>query len=200
MVTIGLTGGLGSGKSSVLAMFTKLGAQTISCDNIVHELLLVNEGLKKSLRRIFGNKIFKNGKVINRKLAKIGFSSKGNLIKLNRLVHPLVKEKVECFIDSKKRDSFGGVVVVEMPLLFEAQMENIFDVTIVVTTEIQNQRTRIKKTGKLSLADMNLRMRYQLPLDEKASRCDFVIDNNGTKDETFNQVKELMIFFKKRWR
>ena len=129
-------------------------------------------------------------------LAKKAFSSKRALDRLNALIHPLVKERLVEFFKTCPKNA---VVVAEVPLLFETGLDELFDVTIGVATDPKIQRERLRQECHFSAAGVIARrMRWQLPLDKKISRCDFVIDNNGKKQKTFNQVKQLME--EKQWK
>ncbi len=203
MITVGLTGVFGSGKSTVLSMFKRLGAVTLDSDAIVHEELKCNKALSKKIASLFGPDILKGGCVRRRILAALVFGNRLDLDRLNRLIHPLVKERIQKEITrlrlriSAKKDAAGAVLVAEVPLLFEAGFNKIFDVTLVVAAGPRVQKERMLKNERFSVQDLKSRMRYQMPLDAKIRACDFVIDNNKEKKQTFTQVKELMESFRK---
>lgn len=196
MMTVGLTGVFGSGKSTVLSMFKRLGAVTLDSDAIVHEELKCNKALSKKIASLFGPEIFKGGCVRRRVLAKLVFGDKEGLDRLNRLIHPLVKARIQKEI-ARLRLRERAVLVAEVPLLFEAGFNKIFDVTLVVAAGPRVQKERMLKNKRFSVQDLQSRMRYQMPLDAKIRACDFVIDNNEEKKQTFTQVKELMESFRK---
>jgi dephospho-CoA kinase len=195
MTKIGLTGGLGTGKTTVLKYFKKLGAQILSCDELVHVELKSNKTLRQKIRKFFGPDVFYKKEVRRPALAKRVFSSKKELNRLSALIHPLVRKRLRAFF---RRCSKNAVIVVEVPLLFEAGFDDLFDVTIGVATGPQIQRERLRQKCRLRTNDIARRMRWQLSLDRKIARCDFVIDNNGSKRKTFNQVKQLME--EKQWK
>lgn len=207
MITVGLTGVFGSGKSTVLSMFKRLGAVTLDSDAIVHEELKCNKALSKKIASLFGPDILKGGCVRRRILAALVFGNRLDLDRLNRLIHPLVKERIQKEITrlrlrersriSAKKGAAGAVLVGEVPLLFEAGFNKIFDVTLVVAAGPRVQKERMLKNERFSVQDLKSRMRYQMPLDAKIKACDFVIDNNKEKKQTFTQVKELMESFRK---
>lgn len=196
MVTIGLTGTLGSGKTAVLEMFKKLGARTLNSDIVAHEELKRNKSLSEILRKEFGSSIFEKGRINNKRLAEMVFFSKENISKLNSLIHPLVKNKIKSFLDKSIKAHAGQVAVVEVPLLFECGMESLFDVTITVVSESRVLKERVIKSDRFSATDLKIRMRYQFLSLEKEARCNFIIDNSATKAQTFKQVRELMGFLK----
>ncbi len=197
MVTIGLTGGLASGKTTVMSLFEKLGAKTLSSDAIVHCHLRENKNLKKKLGEIFGPGVFKNGRVDRGRLAERVFSGRGDIETLNGLIHPLVKKGIREFIVKNRHNPKSRVVVVEVPLLFEAGFDAIFDVTIGVAIDRAAQKKRMRGHPTLKQRDLARRMRYQFSQEKKVRHCDFVIDNNGTPDDTLRQAEVLMYFFNK---
>ncbi|HAJ56972.1 MAG TPA: dephospho-CoA kinase [Candidatus Omnitrophica bacterium] len=194
MKTLGLTGGIGTGKTTVCAMFRRLGALTLSSDSIVHEELKNNEALKKKITSFFGTDVLGRGGIDRRLLAKKAFNDPRCLASLNRAVHPVVKKNILAWMarNSKKNKGKDFVCVVEVPLLFETGFNGLFDVTAVVAAAPAIQKKRVLRTGKLSSGDLERRARFQWPLDKKIAACDFVIDNNGTRKKTFNQVKRVM--------
>lgn len=199
MMTVGLTGVFGSGKSTVTAMFKRLGAVTIDSDAIVHEELKCNKALSKKIAFAFGPDILKGGCVRRRILAALVFGNRSGLDRLNRLIHPLVKDRIQKEIVRlrSKPGAAEAVLVAEVPLLFEAGFDKIFNVTLVVAAGPRVQKERMLKNERFSVQDLKSRMRYQMPLDAKIKACDFVIDNNEGRKQTFQQVKELMELFRK---
>jgi dephospho-CoA kinase len=197
MKTVGLTGGFGSGKSTVLAFFKKMGACVLSCDTLVHQELKNNKLLKNKIRRYFGDSVFEKKEVSRVLLGSRVFSSPDDLERLNSLIHPLVKKRILAVVGCARKKNKRAVVVVEVPLLFEAGFDKIFDVTIGIAADLKISQERLLRGFKFTRKDMSLRRGAQLSCDKKIRRCDFVIDNNGSKDQTRDQVKGLMILFKK---
>lgn len=195
MLSVGLTGVLGCGKTTVLSYFQKAGARTLSADAIVHRELRHNKALQQRLKEAFGADIFCQGRIEPQRLACRGFASKENLKRLNRLIHPLVKKKIVAFLRRDRRCSW--VAVAEVPLLFEARMTSLFDCTVCVDLRPQILRQRLRKHSRLSRRDIQKRMRWQMSAREKLARCDFIIDNSKTKTDTRRQVKELMDILKR---
>jgi dephospho-CoA kinase len=192
MITVGLTGGLGTGKTTVLGMFSGLGAKVLSADTLVHRELAENSGLKRKIRAYFGAQVFEKGSVNRAHLAKNVFRSASRLKRINALVHPLVKRRILDWLRGFKKKSGSAVAVVEVPLLFETGFENLFDVSLVVVTSAKVQRARLARKAKRGTQDLNRRLRWQLPLAQKIARSDFIIDNNRDKKKTLSQVKDLM--------
>ena len=190
--TIGLTGGFGTGKTTVLLMFKAEGARVLDSDRIVHQEFAKNNGLKKKIASIFGPLALKSGKVDRRFLAENVFRDSSALKKLNQLLHPLVKKRIKYEICKGAGLRKDTIVVVEVPLLFEAGFDKIFDVNVVVAAGPAIQKKRMLKDGRFSQEDLRLRSRFQMPLAAKLKACDFVIDNTRDKNSTLKQVKKLV--------
>ena len=171
-LTVGLTGGILCGKSTALRVWKKAGAQTLSCDEIVR---------KTSARPVVRQKIATVLGVSERAaLARKVFSSAAARKKLEDILHPLVYKEIA----ARLKKSTQIVRVVEVPLLFEANWENFFDITVALITSEKLLAARAKKRG-ISGADLRLRQRAQMSQTQKAARADICILNDGsTKDLT----------------
>lgn len=184
MLVVGLTSGLGCGKTTVAGFFRKEGAAVINADKIVARLYMETR-VKRRLIRGF--------KTANkRKIAEAVFSSKRKLAKLNAIMHPLVKKEVRKLlkVDKKKKK----VVVLDVPLLFEAKMEKICDLVVVVKCSKEQQIKRTVRKFGLSRKDTLARINSQLALSKKIKLADVVIDNSGSKGDCKKQVRVLMEF------
>mgnify|MGYP001260416343 FL=1 len=187
---VGVTGIFGSGKSTVTSIFKKYGIEVISCDEIVH-FLLEKENIKKKLIKIFGKEIVKDGKIDRKKISDILFKNKLKKKELENLIHPLVfkeiDKKIKRDIDKIKKK---GIIIVEIPLLFETKSEKKFDFIIVVSASPEIIKERLKE--KFSSKEVELRWRNQIPLIYKEKNANFVIDNSGTISQTEKIVKEII--------
>ncbi len=187
---VGVTGIFGSGKSTVTSIFKKYGIEVISCDEIVH-FLLEKENIKKKLIKIFGKEIVKDGKIDRKKISDIIFKNKLKKKELENLIHPLVfkeiDKKIKRDIDKIKKK---GIIIVEIPLLFETKSEKKFDFIIVVSASPEIIKERLKE--KFSSKEVELRWRNQIPLIYKEKNANFVIDNSGTISQTEKIVKEII--------
>ncbi len=193
MPFIGLTGGLGTGKTTVLKLFKNSGAYTIDADKLVHQTLKKPSTIKK-LAAIIGKGILieRAAKTfINKKrMADIIFNDVQKRKSVEKLIHPEVMKAAKDFktkILAKKRDA---IIVFEVPLLLEAGYEKIFDKIIVVYCSKKIAVNRVLRHG-LSRKRALQRMRAQLPISRKKAAADFLINNNLSISNTKSQVKEI---------
>ena len=181
MKHIGLTGGLGSGKSTALNMFYDLGANILNADDIAKSLLQVNPALIADIKNAFGSDCYVDGKLQTAVLAERAFSSTENQKRLNALTHPLLKQHLEKYL--KATQAIPGVLIVEAAVLMEAEYETLFDTIILVTTD---ENIRLQRAIARQILDENSikkRMFLQMPEAQKRRGADYIIENNGTKDE-----------------
>jgi len=198
MVVIGLTGGYSSGKSTVTKMFQKLGAEVIYSDKIAHKIISRNTKVLNSLIEAFGKEIVNKDQKINRKkLGKIVFSDQSKLRKLNKLVHPSVKAELKKIIKDKKLKASKKILILEVPLLFEAGTRSWFDSIIVVSCCKEKQYKMAFKRGHITKSDFLKRLRSQWPLQRKEKYADFIVDNNRRISDTKKQVIAIWNKFKK---
>ncbi|NOY65529.1 MAG: dephospho-CoA kinase [Nitrospirae bacterium] len=184
-MVIAITGGLGTGKTTVLKIFASLGAATISADDIVHNLL-TREDIKIQIGEVFGRGVF-SGDVIDRKaLASEVFSSEKKRKELEAILHPHVFDEIEAFIKAHK----GRNIVVEIPLLFETGSQNRYDRVITVTADRDVVIKRLREKG-MDLEEVRQRLSHQMPIEEKIKRSDFVIDNSDGMEKTRRQVERI---------
>ncbi|MBN2119774.1 MAG: dephospho-CoA kinase [Candidatus Omnitrophica bacterium] len=182
MILIGLTGGFATGKSTLAKFFKKKGAAFLSADRIYHELLLKDSFLKRSLVEKFGKDILQQGRVSRRKLKQRLLNNPGrsDLKALSRIVHPYIIKHLKKRIASYEKKA--EVLIVEVPLLFEAKLDRLFDKITLVNCPLKLQLKRAIESGYTKKQVINL-IREQLPLEKKIKRADFVIENTGTLKE-----------------
>jgi dephospho-CoA kinase len=188
MLLAGLTGNFGMGKSSVLSIFKKLGARTIESDRIVDSLLKEKTIIKK-VRTIFGETVFDRKKALDkRKIAGIIFSSNRKRKQLEKLLHPLVIKRVNTY--ARKMKKRKGILIVEVPLLFEGGYGDLFEKVITVYTTEKTALERLRQAG-FSRKEALARLRAQIPVRAKKKQSDYVIDNNRSKADTVRTVKKI---------
>jgi dephospho-CoA kinase len=173
---VGLTGGLGAGKSEALRLLEELGAATLSTDAVVHELL-ETEDLRHALVERFGPEVAPAGKLDRSRIAERIFGDEEATAWLEQRLWPRVGERVAAWRVSLPDHQ---VAVVEVPLLFESGMESVFDSTIAV---IADEDTRAARAGARGHAAVAERAGRQLTQQEKADRADFTVRNDGSLDE-----------------
>lgn len=187
MLLIGITGGFLTGKSTVAEFFKAKRISILSADKIYHRLLLENKVLQKKIIRAFGTQILIKGKISRRRL-KQRVVKKCSFTKLNKITHPFIIEKIRKKIN--EYNTKKNVLIIETPLLYEAKLEKLFDIIIVVSASLAVQIRRAKKAG-LARKDALTLIRSQLPLVKKERMADFVIRNNGTLKELKAEVEKI---------
>lgn len=188
-MVIGVTGGIGTGKSESIKFFMKYGAEIIDCDLISKEVSESKEMIEK-LKEVFGDEIVKTGKLDRKKLREIVFNDKEKLLNLNSLMHPVILFKVREEI--KNRSKNKNIVIVDMPLLFEVGFETEVEKTVVISAPFELQLERVIKRDSLNYDEAVKAIRAQMSMAEKIKKADFVIENGGSKKELGDKIFELI--------
>ena len=183
---IGLTGGIAAGKSEVLRILAELGAETISTDAVVHELLGDDE-VRGLLVARWGEEIAPGDEVDRGRVGAIVFADPEELAWLESTLHPLVGEHVAAWRRGLRDDT--AVAVVEVPLLFEGTMADMFDATVAV---IAGDEERVRRAAARGTADLAARSGRQLSQEEKAERATHVVVNDGSLDDLEENLRELL--------
>jgi dephospho-CoA kinase len=195
---IGLTGGIGSGKSTVARLFEKLGAVLIDSDAIVHELQAPGAPLLEQIAEVFGRHLIDERGALDRKaLGALVFRDEQMRLRLNALVHPAVGAETLRRVVAA-RDAGTSVVVIDIPLLFESRRSGRggaalmdFQATVVVWVPEAVQVERTMARDACTREEALRRVRAQMPLSEKRALADYVIDNSGAPEDTERQVREV---------
>jgi dephospho-CoA kinase len=191
MTIVGLTGGVGTGKSTVADYFWELGAYVVDFDQLAREVTRPGSKAWKGIVECFGKGILNDDLTINRqKLAQIVFSDKENVAKLNRMIHPQVFKEDSRITNRIKKLDPAALIVKDIPLLFEIDRPVHVDKVVVVSASRQTQLRRLEAKG-MSRKDAESRIKAQLPLKEKIKSADFVVNNDGLPEETREQVEEI---------
>ena len=178
MIKVGLTGNIGSGKSTVCKIFETMGVPVFYSDTQAKKLYLRQE-VKEQLFNQFGNSVFNNLKEIDfKKLATVIFSNRNSLDFINRLIHPLVFESYQKWLDGHQQDSY---TLHESAILFEHHLEKKFDKTIVVYCPQEIRIRRILKRDEVSENEILKRISNQMNDQRKNSLADFVVINDGIR-------------------
>ena len=192
MKVIGLTGGIGSGKSTVSQFLAELGAVIIDADRVGHEAFKPGTELWQEVVAAFGQQIVtSDGDIDRNKLGEMVFGNLDSLSRLNQIMHPRMYKMVEARIEEYRRQGVS-VVVLEAPLLIEANWTPLVDeVWVTVASEPTVLRRLSERGGGLSEPEALARIRSQLSLEERVKRADVVINNDGNLDELKARVREL---------
>lgn len=194
MLVLGVTGGIGTGKTTVSSIFREFGAEVVDADEIAHELLGPGREGAEKVREQFGHQFLDDdGGVRRDELGKVVFADEGSRRRLEAALHPLIIGEIRRRLQSFKQrpDSGRLVVVVDAPVLLEADARDLVDRVVVVWTRQSTQKGRLNAKGGLTEAEAEARIASQMSLDEKVRLADFVVDNDGDIESTKRQVAEI---------
>ena len=199
MLVVGLTGGIATGKSTVATIFKNAGAVIFDADQIAREVVKKGQPAHRAIVEEFGKDVLLEDGEINRSvLGDIIFNDPHKKDLLNKIVHPYVRREQERQLKQIEKANPNTIVILDIPLLLESEMyRDLSDVVVVYAPEhIQIQR--LMHRDKISRADALVRVRSQMPIEEKKDKATIVIDNSGSRDNTrkqtlkiFQQLKEI---------
>lgn len=185
---VGLTGGLGSGKSTALAALQRLGAAVLSTDQVVHDLYAQDPRVREAVVARWGDEVAPDDVVDRAAIARHAFADPAERQWLEGLIWPLVAEKVAAFREAALA-SDARAAVVETPLLFEAGMDGIYDATIAVIADEAVRATRAAARGHEAVDERAAR---QLSQQEKADRATYVVENSATVEDLERCLSEVL--------
>lgn len=189
-IRVGLTGGIASGKSTVGKILREIGAAVIDTDAVARDVVLPGTEALAEISRRYGKTILNSAKRLRRdKLAEIVFANPEEKSWLEQLLHPLIRKSIEEQAD-KAFETGCRVVFFEVPLLFEVGWDKNVDSVWLVYVPPAVQSERLVKRDSLTDEEVELRLRSQWPIDEKARLSDVIIDNTGSRLQTRKQVKK----------
>jgi len=189
---IGLTGGIASGKSTVSSMFQDFNIPVIDADQLARDVVMPGEEAYEKIVTHFGEGILNSDQTIDRKtLGHIVFANKEKREVLNQIVHPAIRKRMLDQRDAYVRKQFKCIVL-DIPLLFESRLSHYVHKTLVVYVNENIQLKRLMSRDGFSEKEAKQRIHAQLPLKEKVRQADAVIDNNGTVQQSFDQLKKLL--------
>ena len=191
MKVIGLTGGVGSGKSTVAEMLREMGAEVVDADQAAHEVYAPGTPGFDAVVREFGPEFVREDGTIDRnRLGALVFNDEPALRRLNAIVHPLVREWMAArTADAAERGA--TIVIQDVPLLFENGLEGLFSSVLLVYAPAEVQLERLVQGRGLPPGRARSMIAAQLPIEEKRKRAHHVVDNSGTIEETRRQVEEV---------
>ena len=187
MRVIGLTGGIGSGKSLAAQYFADLGALVIDADQLARAVIERGSTGFDEVVSVFGDSILVNGDINRRLLGELIFKDSALKSKLETIIHPRVRSEFEEAVASLEGDQ---ILVYEIPLLFESGSADRFDTVITVEAKMDERIARLRKKG-LHISEIEGRIAAQATREQRTSIADFVIENSGTEDELLRQVENI---------
>ncbi len=178
-IKIGITGGIGSGKSYVCRLLETRGIPFFSCDDTARREMTANESLRSELRRLVSPHVYCSDGSLNKPIVR-GFlqSSPDNAARLDEVVHPYVRKRWQEWASAQDSE----IVAMECALLFEAQFDNEVDSTVLVSAACDVRVSRVMKRDGVDAETVKRWMEMQMPEEEKRKRADFIILNDGTQD------------------
>jgi dephospho-CoA kinase len=191
-IIIGITGGIGTGKSTVAAAFKRLGARVLDADKIAHAAMRKGKKTYKRIVKEFGKGMLNDhGEIARRRLGYIIFRHRKLYDRLCAIIHPEVIEYSKRYIRKVARSPRRSVVVIDAPLLIEAGMDSMLDALIVVKASLKTQIRRTQKKSALNRAEIKRRIKNQIPLKDKLKLADYVIYNEGSKEDMRKMVNKI---------
>ena len=193
MIRLGLTGGVGMGKSTASNFLYDLGFKVADTDDIARTLVEPGKPALEDIVKAFGKEVLQDNGELNRgKTAELVFSDDSKRLKLEDILHPLIRETWEIRLNewSAQNEKLGVVVI---PLLYETECERYFDKVVCIACSKDIQRQRLRQRGWSDL-EIDQRIKAQLLIGEKMSRADYVVWTNGAIDTHANQWKELISY------
>jgi dephospho-CoA kinase len=192
MLNIGLTGGIGSGKTTVTDLFRKKGAYVIDLDAVVRFLEEPEGAAWKKIVENFGTEILNDDKTLNREmLGSIVFGDKEKMKKLNGLVRPVIFDEWQRRIRDIREKDKDAIIISDVPLLIEAGRQKNVDMVILVYTSPETQIKRVMKRNNYNRKEAEERLNSQMPIDEKIKYADFVINNERPLEEVEKDVDKI---------
>lgn len=189
---IGLTGGIGSGKSTAAKRFAALGARVYHADEIARQALDPGAVCYDRVVSAFGPEILNaDGTVDRRRLARIVFSSDKKREALNAIIHPYVMKELFARAEHDLSNPKGGIAIFEVPLLYESGMDSGLDSTILVSSDEETRIRRVMERDGLTREHILSRIRAQMPEEEKRRRADYILENDGAEEDLIRQVDAL---------
>ena len=190
-IVIGITGGIGSGKSAVAQMFERLGAQVFDADRFCHDLL-ERPAVVRRLKTVFGEGVIESGGKLNRKaLADAVFVDGESLAALTAILHPPAIKEIKRAVSRLRRGREAGVLAVDAALLMESGLDGLCDALVFVYAPFPVRASRVKRERDWSKKEISRREKFQLSVKEKKQKADYVIDNTHTRRQTLTQVRQV---------
>lgn len=191
MIVIGLTGGIGTGKSTVSSYLKQKGCKIIDADDMSRKMTEKGSSALEAIRDAFGDEYFSQDGSLNRKaLGNLVFSDKRRLDLLQQIITSKVVKAIEEEVKRLKKEGYEGIAVIDAPLLFECNLDRLTDENWLVTADMESRIDRVAKRDDLSKEQILSRMKNQIGKKEAEKKCRCILDNSGTIDDLKKQVDE----------
>ena len=192
MLKVGLTGGIGSGKSEVSRFFTKWGAYVFNADKEAKIIIDTNESVQKEIIAEFDTNILNaENKIDRKKLARIAFQDEGHQLRLNSIMHPYVFQEIDKQFDNVSSANKHKIFIVDAALIYESGADTHMDFVIVITSLLRFRAERAMGRGNMTREDFMKRVDLQWPDDDKAQLADFIIPNNSSVEDLEKEAREI---------
>ena len=198
MLVVGLTGGIGCGKSEVRRMLANAGVTVRDADTLARELSDSNVGIIKAIKEEFGEDMYdESGRLRRKALAQVVFNDRKKLEKLNGIIHPRVIRAVERELEQRQTQG-EKIAVIDAALHFEIKWNEAMDLMVVVNAPLEARLLRVQQRDGVDEASVRRRMENQLPMEEKIRRADYVIQNDGDLQQLSTAVSKLVSWMYER--
>ena len=193
MLKVGLTGGIGSGKSTASNFFNELGAFVLDADTEAKNMLSANDVVQHELISEFGTDIINAaGKIDKKKLARIAFQDVDHQRRLNSVVHPYIYDLIDNSYEKILSDGKHSVFIIDAAMIYESGYDIHLDYIIVITAQLKNRMERALARKTLTREEILKRIEFQWPEEEKVGMADFVIHNDGSEKELNDNIKSII--------
>ncbi|MFZ0389187.1 MAG: dephospho-CoA kinase [Calditrichia bacterium] len=191
-VVVAVTGGMGTGQTTVCKLLEKMGAKIINADLVAKQEVDNNDFVKRELKNAFGSKIFfRNGKLNRKMLAGIAFSDEAKTQRLNKIVHPQMVSRILDLVEEARDSGKYDLIAIDAALIYELSLEHMFDAVVVVASHLKKRIERVSARDRLSAQEITDRIDKQIPIKDKIKWGDYVIHNNGTEAALEQKVQKV---------
>lgn len=192
MLVVGLTGGIASGKSTVSRLFQQAGIPVICADELAREAVKPGSAGLDEIRSVFGNSVIdRDGNLDRKAMGSVVFGDESKRRSLESIIHPRVSQEKDRILNALEGKGHS-LAIVDVPLLYESEWQNAFDLVIVVYVPTKVQEERLMSRDRISFEAAKARIEAQLPIEKKKELADRIVDNTGDVAHTCFQVKRLL--------
>ncbi len=189
-IKIAVTGNIGSGKSAFCKILTDKGYKVINADELSKKLLASNEKIKDKIIKAFGSESYNNNEVNKKYITEKVFASTANVQKINSIIHPVVVSEIKKIFN--EHEGKEKIIFIEAALIYEADMESMFDNIVLITADENIRKERKINSGDMTAKEFERRNSNQIPDIEKKKRADFVFENNSSLKELKSKAELLL--------